>query len=229
MKLNNEAQDKLAAEYVLGTLQGRARVRFEQMMQSDAGLVRLVEKWEQDLGRMQDVVPEVTPPKQVWQGIEARLFPQKKQEDPMSFLQSLGFWRLLSTVSTTIAITLAVVLTQIAPQQGVPQHVMVVSNDQGGAGWLMKSGSGMNGLMVKAVQPTVMPKGKVCEVWLEIPGQGVRSVGILPHSGEQMFPVPEGYANIPQAMVKVSIENEGGSKTGKPSNKVILTDRMIRL
>ena len=228
MKLNNEAQDKLAAEYVLGTLQGPARVRFERMMQADAGLAQRVEKWELDLGRMLDVVPEAAPPQQVWNSIEDRLFPQQSGTESLSFLQSLGFWRLLGTVTTTIAITLAVVLTQIGPQHGAPQHIMVVANEQGGAGWVLTSGK--EGLLVKALNPTAMPKGKVCEVWLELPGQMPRSVGILPDSGKRLLPLPvNGSSSIPQATVKVSIEDEGGSKAGRPSSEIIFSDRMIRL
>ena len=41
-----ELQQRLAAEYVLGTLRGRARARFQEWLRRDAALRRVVEAWE---------------------------------------------------------------------------------------------------------------------------------------------------------------------------------------
>ena len=41
-----ERVEPLAAQYVLGTLRGRARVRFARLVQTDRGVAASVQAWE---------------------------------------------------------------------------------------------------------------------------------------------------------------------------------------
>lgn len=66
-------QDRLAAEYVLGTLRGRARARFQAWLRQDAALRRTVAEWEGRLAPLAAGVAEVAPPRRVWDAIEARI------------------------------------------------------------------------------------------------------------------------------------------------------------
>lgn len=50
MKLNQEIKNTLAAEYVLGTLRGKARQRFQAMMMQSQALREQTWVWEQ-IGR----------------------------------------------------------------------------------------------------------------------------------------------------------------------------------
>jgi len=63
----------LAAEYVLGTLRGAARRRFEQLLRGDAAARADVYFWELRLSEMAAVVPPVAPPQQVWQNLRSRM------------------------------------------------------------------------------------------------------------------------------------------------------------
>src|SRR5215813_8278244 len=72
---NPELRERLAAEYALGTLRGRARRRFERLLADDADLRRLVEGWELRLNTLAETALAVTPPARLWQRIEQRLGP----------------------------------------------------------------------------------------------------------------------------------------------------------
>ena len=68
-----ELKNKLAAEYVLGTLKGHARRRFERLLQDDRDLYALVETWT---GRLIPVgLPreDLGPSSKVWTKLEQRL------------------------------------------------------------------------------------------------------------------------------------------------------------
>src|SRR5213592_2619358 len=52
-----ELRDRLASEYVLGTLHGRARQRFQRLMKDDPALRAAVEFWERQL------MPRAAPPR----------------------------------------------------------------------------------------------------------------------------------------------------------------------
>ncbi|HSS69271.1 MAG TPA: hypothetical protein VLQ46_01310, partial [Casimicrobiaceae bacterium] len=51
--------DALAAQYVLGTLRGRARERFERLAHSDSGLGDAVRQWEERLVPLAEELPPV--------------------------------------------------------------------------------------------------------------------------------------------------------------------------
>ncbi len=65
--------DLLAAEYVLGTLRGGARLRFEQQIANDPALAREVAEWQQAFAYLDLTDEPVQPPARVWQAISARL------------------------------------------------------------------------------------------------------------------------------------------------------------
>ncbi len=64
--IENEDHIALAAEYVLGTLDGDERSQVETMMGVDQDFKALVESWERRLGELHAMVAAVEPPEQVW-------------------------------------------------------------------------------------------------------------------------------------------------------------------
>ncbi len=66
--------DRLAADYALGVLRGRARARFEALLPAHPALREAVATWQQRLLPLSGVLPLQAPPARVWQRIEATLF-----------------------------------------------------------------------------------------------------------------------------------------------------------
>ena len=64
--IENEDHIVLAAEYVLGTLDGDERTQVETMVNVDEDFRALVESWERRLGELHAMVAAVEPPEQVW-------------------------------------------------------------------------------------------------------------------------------------------------------------------
>jgi anti-sigma-K factor RskA len=70
---NRELVDRLAAEYVLGTLRGGARRHFERWLRSPQ-VRAMVHEWEERLAGLEPGdVHRVAPPVEAWQAIEQRL------------------------------------------------------------------------------------------------------------------------------------------------------------
>jgi len=63
----------LAGEYVLGNLQGQARLRFETLMREDTALRHQVTLWAQRLEPLNDELEARTPPASVWTAIEQQI------------------------------------------------------------------------------------------------------------------------------------------------------------
>ena len=66
---NPQLRDKLAAEYVLGTLRGRARDALPALLRYDPDLRRIVAEWEARLTPLAAAAGEIAPPARVWQAI----------------------------------------------------------------------------------------------------------------------------------------------------------------
>src|SRR5690242_10400048 len=64
--------DRLAAEYVFGSLPSRARRRFERLRQRLPAAEKAVLDWERRLMPLSGPVPAERPPGQVWNAIEQR-------------------------------------------------------------------------------------------------------------------------------------------------------------
>ena len=79
---NEKLRDRLAAEYVLGTLKGGARRRFEYWLKNDFMLRQAVTEWQERLSPLSEFAPPVQPPQQVWNRINQRIESQVKKDAP---------------------------------------------------------------------------------------------------------------------------------------------------
>ncbi len=69
----DDAQDALAAEYVLGTLSADEREHAEALLTLDPGFATSVRMWERRLGELNVMVEAVEPPPELWDKIKAEL------------------------------------------------------------------------------------------------------------------------------------------------------------
>src|SRR3546814_211533 len=70
--------DMLDAEYVLGTLRGPARRRFEVLMERDSALLAKVDRWQEAFRLLDAIDTPIQPPNRVWRTIQLRL-PQRQE------------------------------------------------------------------------------------------------------------------------------------------------------
>jgi anti-sigma-K factor RskA len=69
----DDAQDALAAEYVLGTLSADEREHAEALLTLDPGFAASVRMWERRLGELNVMVEAVEPPPELWDKIKAEV------------------------------------------------------------------------------------------------------------------------------------------------------------
>ena len=201
-----ELQDRLAAEYVLGTLRGRARARFESWSREDAALRRRVEHWQARLNPMVAGVAAVRPPHRIWQAIEARIAaPARVGDRRPGFWESLAFWRATGLVASGMAAALLVTVAvqkpqvverivevpvervvEVASTQMQPAYVAVLRDDAGKIVFLAYANRESNELWFKRVAMSEPSGGMGYELWglPTKPGEQPTSLGMIP-SGEK--------------------------------------------
>ncbi len=230
MKLHNpELQAMLAAEYIMGTLHGRARLRFEYYMAILPALRDTVDAWSEKLHGIDAALQPITPKKHVWKNIERRLGFSKKQGWLSALINSLSFWQLSSALTASFAIVLLsyITLTPITVEQP-PQYVTVINNQQAQSSWLVSVNLKTERLRIKTVKSQTLNVAKSFELWL-LPAakKAPISMGLIPASGMRELKLSnELLAILKQNMqtavgMAVSLEPKGGSTTGAPTGPIL--------
>ncbi|NNG22858.1 anti-sigma factor [Telluria aromaticivorans] len=233
MKLrdNEPLRERLAAEYVLGTLRGRARRRFEGLMHGDAALRRTVAAWADRIGAMAEFVPPVAPPAQVWRAIRTRL----GLELPAPAWQfwrhgSLGFWRRLGVASSMAAALLLVTVMQREPQQPAVSDIATLLDEKAQTALLVTADRERRLLTVRLVATQPLSPGQVLQLWA-VPQQGTpRSLGVLDGSRQLALPLTAQAIGADVALLAVSLEPQGGSPDPNgPSGPILYKGGWIRV
>jgi anti-sigma-K factor RskA len=218
----------LAGEYVLGTLQGQERLEFEQRLQRDKQLQAEVDAWYRRFDPMLDCIESVTPPPGMWDQIARRINLVDDQVEPgAGFWNSLNFWRNLSMVAVTLIVALGMTLLTVRQPEMTMDSIMVVLNDQSKPGWLVGAVNNDPYLKVRAVEPTLMPEGKVCQLWLEDEQGHLHPLGILPHDGNMVMQLPGALKG--QQRFKVSIESSDELPKVSPSDEIVFEGSLTEI
>jgi len=205
--------DLLAAEYVLGSLEGEERRAAERLLVTDAAFAGSVAAWQQRLTPLAAQVSPVAPPADLWARIESGISPSTAGE-VLPFRRRVRFWQATTAGALAIAASLAAFIVLHQPR---PQEIAILSPMSGGAPALTAT-IGRNGLLsVQPIGPITVPANNDLELWALPQGQTKpRSLGVLPPSGRQL--VAELATNT---RLLVSLEPKGGSPTGQPTGPVL--------
>ncbi len=228
---NPRLADALAAQYVAGTLRGRARRRFEALLPSHPALQAAVRAWQARLMPLTGVLAPEPPPARVWQRIEQRLWPAPA---PLPWWQRLGPWRALSGAGVAAALALAVLVASPPPAQ--PPVVVVLQGtgaDAAIGGTIVASLSGDGrALVTRPLTQVALAPERVLELW-SVPPQNVggppRSLGLISASGATVLRrerLPASLLKGGTAALAVSVEPPGGSPTGVPTGPVVFAGEL---
>lgn len=220
--LNNEPLcDKLSAEYVLGTLIGGARRRFEQWMADDAALRRTVGEWQDRLNPMAEFAPSVQPSPRVWESLIRRLNPQGNIQHKRNFWiglrEDLSFWRGLGMASTIVALMLVSVLMTrtaetIAP---VTSFVAVLADDNAQSIAIATGDANTHKMTLKLVKPQAIAADRSLELWAITNDGKVHSLGLIDDNGTVSATMTANIAPTSAPILAVTLEPKGGS--GNPN------------
>ena len=202
-----EAEDALAAEYVLGVLDAAERAEVEARIKREPAFAARVAEWEDKLSGLNEGFAEAPAPN-LLPKIEARLFPKPVKT------RRFGFLGWLSGAVVASALSLAAVSVLAPPR---PTTVATLATADNRLAYQVTHFGGS--LQVTRVAGVPAVAGQVHELWVIAPNANPVSLGLL-----EDRPLVVSYPVPPAGFVlAVSIEPEGGSPTGQPTGPVILT------
>lgn len=232
MKKTPERIESLAAEYVLGSLRGKARSRFERWMMESGRVRQEVWYWEEKLGQLGDRVPEREPPKAVWLAIQKRLWPQEERHSTSPKQAANRIWPVWSLFATAAALVLAVMLVQ-QPTLGPDSRLSgaIVQADVSDPLWLVSESSRDSRLRLRSVAATSAEAGKDYELWIVPDNGNPLSLGVIPVGDMyQVELTDEARETLSQSRtLAISLEPRGGSPTGAPTGPILHVTKLYEL
>jgi anti-sigma-K factor RskA len=229
-----QLRDRLAAEYVVGTLRGRARARFQSLLRYDPSLRSLVADWEARITPLAAAAGEIEPPARVWKQLSRRIAGITRGTGVWS---SLALWRGLAATGAAFVLILAT-LIGVTPSPEPPMAMVAVMNDEQGQPAMVVSWPPMKTMRdphirIRVVQAhPVMDPGTSWEMWVLPDGQAAPvSLGLITTDRDQVMRVNPAIAHkMGNAWgIAMSVEPAKGSPTGAPTGPVIFKGQCVKI
>ncbi len=233
-----ELRERLASEYVLGTLHGRARKRFQRLIRVDLKTRVAVELWEQRLMPMGSPLTSAAPSGALWKGIEQRIAPQSRSvmsgAKPGFFERFFGL-RALGPLAAGIAV--GVIAMLIVPQfdtsvrVAVPQgrvlpeaYAGFLADAQGQSTLLISSQRHGKVADLKWLRPVSVAPDQVLQLWALAPNAAPVSLGIVAAQGKPQISMPGTSESLLSTVTElaVSVEPKGTAPAAQPSGAYLL-------
>lgn len=209
--------DAIAAEYLLGTLRGAARRRFERALREEPlvaqRLALLVRTYMPQASDRQAVAPRADG----WQRLRRELGLDALTRPWYARIRG---WQWAGALAA--AVVLGIALTWLRPGEDFTTVARLAGANAPAVTAALSTER--RTLQLRAAQPTPAPAGRSYELWL-LPAEGGApvSLGVLPALDAR---VTLAAAQAPRlrtgAKLAVSVEPAGGSPTGAPTGPVIL-------
>ena len=225
MTVNND--DKaLAGEYVLGLLEGEAKLGAERRIASDADFAREVENWRMRLMAFDDATAPGTASDELWRKIEAGVPGRASaaMSEPSAFAK---FWSSLAVLRATAlgasfaALVLAVGLgfaIKAARQQPTMVAVLLDGNRAGAVVHAFADGR----VVLVPLTSINVPEGRALEVWtLPSRERGPVSVGLMNRARTLTLSLKDLPAPGTDQLFEITLEPATGSPTGRPTGPVL--------
>jgi anti-sigma-K factor RskA len=224
--------DRLAADYVLGTLRGPARRRFEALLPAHPALRQQVHAWQDRLNVLAADLTPIEPSPEVWPAIQHRLFPPVTEDAArVRWWQRLGLWQGLAVTATVAALSVGIALQ---PGPSEPPVVVVLSATDPAlthaapglkAQFVASLSADGQSLVLKPLNTAPVSAQQALELWaLPTDGSSPRSLGLI--SAERDTTVLRREMLQGTGAFAVSVEPAGGSPTGTPTGPVISVGKL---
>ena len=221
----NPALDALCGEYLLGTLQGAARRRFERALRDEPRVALRLDQWRRMAPRYSTMI-EVQPSRETWKRLERDLGLSRYRTP---WHRRLGLWRALAAGATAVLIAvIALEFLKPVPVEPSPTPIAQLEGKTDSARVTAALSRDRGTLMLHAARPVLAGPAQSYELWL-IPAEGGAplSLAVLGSLDARVAVAPAHSARlVPGAKLAVSVEPAGGSPTGGPTGPVIIAGQI---
>ena len=229
--------DALAAEFVLGTLGGRARRRFERWRSREWHVERRVQAWEERLAGLALRLTPMRPSPHVWANIEKRIGATagpgtRSTRSAPAAQPRTSMWRPLALAAVIVVVLVGgYVAWNVTQRLQLHTEAMIADAKAPTPAWRVEANRDVSRVRLVALGGAAPQAGKSFELWaLPDNGGAPVSLGLMPDTGRLDRDLTEAQrlALRGASKIAVSLEPQGGSKTGLPTGPVLFVADRIK-
>jgi len=220
MKLVHDPRlDALCGEYLLGTLRGPARRRFERALREEPLVAARLRHWQALAPRYASMI-ETPPPASAWPRLERELGLSRYRTPWHRRVSLWRGWAIAATVAALLAVGL-----QILPFHPATSfsEIAQLSGPGDAARISAALSADRKTLELRATRPVLAGPSQSYELWL-IPAEGGAPVSLAvlgSLDAKLALPAAQAARLTRGAKLAVSVEPAGGSPTGAPTGPVL--------
>ncbi|MBL0407862.1 anti-sigma factor [Microvirga aerilata] len=230
--------EQLAAQYVIGLLDGNERRIAERLSEHDVDFQAAVAQWQSCLAELDATATPVLPEGELWSRIETglrRAPAPLRIEDPTpvaipsphaafaALWQSLRFWRITGLAGAFASLLLALGVGLLATRATrEPVLIAVLLTEQNRPAAVVNAFANGEAELIP-LEAIPVPPGRALEIWtLWDRARGPVSIGLI----DQARTVRLNIGNLPQTgpnqLFEITLEPATGSPTGRPTGPVLM-------
>jgi anti-sigma-K factor RskA len=220
-----EDDQVLVAEYALGLLEGGERAALARRLATEPALASDLRLWRSRLSTLDNEFAEVAAPAGVLPRVESRLFASAPERSG-GWWNSLALWRGLTAAAAAVAVVaIGVNLMQprVDPNVLATQLVAAIQAQEGsGIEFVALYDQASGEVRITSLKGDAVPD-KDFELWYIKGEQPAVSMGVIPVNERKEIPLDAAAkANIePGTIFAVTLEQKGGSPTGKAQGPIV--------
>ena len=245
----HDADNAMAADYVMGLLDGAEHAAAEQRIATDQSFAQAVSAWRERL-RDLDLTAEETPPgPALWQRIAdaTKIAPIDALPSARAALRgatlwdNIRFWRGLGIGGALAALLFAVIMIGalttsrhlrrdlIALAQSKPVYVAVLVNDATKEAGAIVNAFSNGRVELIPLRPIEVPAGRTLQVWtLWDRAVGPKSIGLTGQSRTLQLNLESLPETVQNQLFEITLEPEGGSPIGRPTGPILFKGNAAR-
>lgn len=233
-----ELLERLAGEYVLGTLSARARRRFATLRRLSPAVDRAALDWERSLLPLAQSVPPAALSASVWEAIERRTGTAEARPAAASSGWR-SWWK--AALGLAFGLVLALGLVRLYPGTVVPfdqivqergalpaSYVGLLTDADGNPVMLASATRHGRKMSIKVLRKIDVPSGKVLRLWA-LPKDGAAfALGEVPGEGKGSFEMAESSEKLLSNVPRLAVSVEDSAVPAQPS-PFILSGHCVKL
>ena len=244
-----DADDAMAADYVMGLLDDAEHAAAERRIETDDGFARAVSAWRERFADLDSTAEETPPSPALWQRIAdaTKIAPIDALPSARAALRGatiwddIKFWRFAGIGGALAALLFATIMVGalttsrhlrndlIALAQSKPVYVAVLVNDTTREAGAIVNAFANGRVELVPLRPIEVPPGRTLQVWtLWDRAVGPKSIGLTGQSRTLQLNLESLPETVQNQLFEITLEPEGGSPIGRPTGPILFKGNAAR-
>jgi len=228
---NPEIFEQLAMEYAVGGLHGRAKKRFEALMETHFYLKATVRAYEHKFAHLVELLPDEKPSDHVWKNISAHINTKVEVE---RVKEQTSWWHNFFNAKTygmfaSVLIVSAVLIFNPMTGSPIAYTAILKSNTTDTAMGITRISQADMEITIDMMKYPDVPDNMKLALWCHPKGGGKPvMMGTIEKSGETVISIDkaewQNFKNV--GLLAVSMEPKDRQNSDKPSGKILLEGQL---